>query len=103
MFKKTNDPSKKKRKKEIHSRIFGYKASLVGSYGKSNRSLVITGAVEIVRYITNKIIIDMNDFYLNVTGNELKCITYTGGAVEIKGEIKKITLSDLNESDDDAL
>ena len=91
------------RKKDKIARFCGYKASLSGAYGKKKRSLVIMGAKEIVRYITNKIVIDMEDFYLDISGDELKCITYTGGAVEIKGDIKKIVLSDSAEGEEGSM
>lgn len=71
----------------------GYKASIVGIPGKSNRSLIITGVKEIKEYLDEKISLDIGGEFLSVNGHILKCITYTCGAVEIKGTIEKVEIS----------
>ena len=76
--------------------IAGYKASLIGKAGKKQRSLIVNGAVGITEYFNEKISIDTGDVILRIHGEGLECLTYTCGAVEIKGKIEKIELIDTH-------
>ena len=86
---------KKKKEKRFcpKNHFVGYKASIVGIPGKSKRSLIITGVKEIKEYFDEKISVDIGNEFLSVSGCALECITYTCGAVEIKGTIEKVELS----------
>lgn len=77
---------------DILSDFRGYKVTLSGKNGNTKRELVICGALEIIGYLRNKIILDMGCVHTEVTGEDLECITYTGGTIEIIGEITKIEI-----------
>lgn len=58
-------------------------AQLIG-----NSVLSVDGCIGIKKYETEEIIIRTKDFLLKITGNELSMLTFSGGRVSIRGEIK---------------
>ena len=58
-------------------------AQLIG-----NSVLSVDGCIGIKKYESEEIIIRTKEFLLKITGNELSMLTFSGGRVSIRGEIK---------------
>ncbi len=61
---------------------------------RKNREVNIRGCLKIEKYTPKLITVSIKSGFLNVTGNDLSCFSYSGRNIGISGKIRCVFFSD---------